>query len=179
MIKPTGFREYDARWKYPDEINLPGMTALGLGLGTQMQKMADLEQACCARGQQFISQLAGIVDIATFAAVDGPDTHRVKHSRDPGRGKLSIMSNQCRQMRPIDRWTRFNMALQIVCVQFDKSGRDKIAGAVNGTGRQAVPFSIVCNHAILDGHSTCQHLIGQDKSRVRQTQIALQRPISA
>ena len=38
MIKPTGFREYDARWKYPEEINLPGMTALGLGLGTQMQK---------------------------------------------------------------------------------------------------------------------------------------------
>ena len=38
MIKPTGFREYDARWKYPEEINLPGMTALGLGLGTQMIK---------------------------------------------------------------------------------------------------------------------------------------------
>lgn len=37
MIKPTGFREYDARWKYPDEINLPGMTALGLGIGTQMR----------------------------------------------------------------------------------------------------------------------------------------------
>ena len=37
MIAPTGFREYDARWKYPDEINLPGITALGLGLGTQMQ----------------------------------------------------------------------------------------------------------------------------------------------
>ena len=36
MIAPTGFREYDARWKYPDEINLPGITALGLGLGTQM-----------------------------------------------------------------------------------------------------------------------------------------------
>ncbi len=38
MIAPTGFREYDARWKYPDEINLPGMTALGLGLGTQMRR---------------------------------------------------------------------------------------------------------------------------------------------
>ena len=38
MIKPTGFREYDARWRFPDEINLPGMTALGLGLGTQMQR---------------------------------------------------------------------------------------------------------------------------------------------
>ncbi len=38
MIKPTGFREYDARWRFPDEINLPGMTALGLGLGTQMHE---------------------------------------------------------------------------------------------------------------------------------------------
>ncbi|PIE16690.1 MAG: phosphomannomutase/phosphoglucomutase [Rhodobacterales bacterium] len=37
MITPTGFREYDARWKYPDDINLPGITALGLGLGTQMR----------------------------------------------------------------------------------------------------------------------------------------------
>ena len=36
MITPTGFREYDARWKYPDDINLPGITALGRGLGTQM-----------------------------------------------------------------------------------------------------------------------------------------------
>ena len=37
MIAPTGFREYDARWKYPDDINLAGITALGLGLGTQMR----------------------------------------------------------------------------------------------------------------------------------------------
>jgi len=36
MITPTGFREYDARWRFPDEINLPGITALGMGLGTQM-----------------------------------------------------------------------------------------------------------------------------------------------
>ncbi|MFV2001683.1 MAG: phosphomannomutase/phosphoglucomutase, partial [Paracoccaceae bacterium] len=40
MIAPTGFREYDARWKYPEEINLPGITALGLGLGTQMRARA-------------------------------------------------------------------------------------------------------------------------------------------
>jgi len=39
MIAPKGFREYDARWKYPDEINLPGMAALGLGIGTQMHEM--------------------------------------------------------------------------------------------------------------------------------------------
>ncbi|MCV2866050.1 phosphomannomutase/phosphoglucomutase [Defluviimonas sp. WL0075] len=38
MIYPAGFREYDARWKYPDQINLPGVTALGLGLGTQIMR---------------------------------------------------------------------------------------------------------------------------------------------
>ncbi len=38
MIDPAGFREYDARWKYPDAINLPGITALGMGLGTQMHR---------------------------------------------------------------------------------------------------------------------------------------------
>ena len=36
MITPHGFREYDARWRFPDDINLPGITALGLGIGTQM-----------------------------------------------------------------------------------------------------------------------------------------------
>ncbi len=39
MIAPTGFREYDARWRYPEQINLPGVTALGLGIGTQMHEM--------------------------------------------------------------------------------------------------------------------------------------------
>ncbi|MBC6408163.1 MAG: phosphomannomutase/phosphoglucomutase [Rhodobacteraceae bacterium] len=38
MIAPAGFREYDARWRYPQDINLPGITALGLGLGTQMRR---------------------------------------------------------------------------------------------------------------------------------------------
>jgi len=44
MIVPTGFREYDARWKYSEEVNLPGMTALGLGLGTQM-RVREIEHA--------------------------------------------------------------------------------------------------------------------------------------
>jgi phosphomannomutase/phosphoglucomutase len=32
LVNPTGFREYDARWLYPDEINLMGLNAVGLGL---------------------------------------------------------------------------------------------------------------------------------------------------
>lgn len=34
QVKPTGFREYDARWLYPEEINLMGLNAVGLGMAT-------------------------------------------------------------------------------------------------------------------------------------------------
>lgn len=32
LVKPTGFREYDARWLFPGEINLMGLNAIGLGM---------------------------------------------------------------------------------------------------------------------------------------------------
>lgn len=34
QVKPTGFREYDARWLFPEEINLMGLNAVGLGMAT-------------------------------------------------------------------------------------------------------------------------------------------------
>src|SRR5215475_8498272 len=34
LITPNGFREYDARWLFEKEINLVGIQALGLALGT-------------------------------------------------------------------------------------------------------------------------------------------------
>ena len=37
-IDPFGFREYDARWLYPENINLSGIENLGKGLGTQIIK---------------------------------------------------------------------------------------------------------------------------------------------
>ncbi|HXY89390.1 MAG TPA: phosphomannomutase/phosphoglucomutase [Xanthobacteraceae bacterium] len=39
MVKATGFREYDARWLFGKEINLMGVQALGLGLGTLIREM--------------------------------------------------------------------------------------------------------------------------------------------
>src|SRR3569832_2254390 len=38
LVKPTGFREYDARWVLEKEINLLGIEALGLGLGTYIHQ---------------------------------------------------------------------------------------------------------------------------------------------
>jgi phosphomannomutase/phosphoglucomutase len=39
LVKATGFREYDARWLYGPDINLLGIQALGLGLGTYIQEL--------------------------------------------------------------------------------------------------------------------------------------------
>ena len=39
MVKATGFREYDARWLFGSEINLMGVEALGLGLGTLIREL--------------------------------------------------------------------------------------------------------------------------------------------
>jgi phosphomannomutase/phosphoglucomutase len=46
LVKPTGFREYDARWWFgvagsqkPPELNLMGVTALGMGFGTLLGEM--------------------------------------------------------------------------------------------------------------------------------------------
>ncbi|MBS0295028.1 MAG: phosphomannomutase/phosphoglucomutase [Proteobacteria bacterium] len=39
FVKPTGFREYDARWVLEKEINRLGIQALGLGLGTYIHEI--------------------------------------------------------------------------------------------------------------------------------------------
>jgi hypothetical protein len=39
LVKPTGFREYDARWLLGKEINLMGVQALGMGLGTLIREL--------------------------------------------------------------------------------------------------------------------------------------------
>ena len=45
-IDPFGFREYDARWLYPDDINLEGVTNLGKGLGTQRSEERRVGKEC-------------------------------------------------------------------------------------------------------------------------------------
>ena len=39
MVKATGFREYDVRWILGKELNLMGMQALGMGIGTLIHEM--------------------------------------------------------------------------------------------------------------------------------------------
>ncbi|HXW41786.1 MAG TPA: phosphomannomutase/phosphoglucomutase [Xanthobacteraceae bacterium] len=58
MVKPTGFREYDARWLFGSEINLMGVAALGLGLGTLIHERG--VKAQIVTGHDFRSYSASI-----------------------------------------------------------------------------------------------------------------------
>ena len=58
MVKPTGFREYDARWLFGEEINLMGVQALGIGLATLLDEMGIAPQVVV--GHDFRSYSASI-----------------------------------------------------------------------------------------------------------------------
>ncbi len=57
LVKPTGFREYDARWLFEKEINLMGVQALGMGLGAMIREMGVPE---IVTGHDFRSYSAAI-----------------------------------------------------------------------------------------------------------------------
>src|SRR5438552_7200595 len=58
LVKPTGFREYDARWLIGSEINLMGMQALGMGLGTLIRRQGVRPDV--VTGHDFRSYSAGV-----------------------------------------------------------------------------------------------------------------------
>jgi phosphomannomutase / phosphoglucomutase len=66
LVKATGFREYDARWLFGPEINLLGVEALGLGLGTYIQ---ELGQSKIVVGHDFRSYSLSIKQALTLGLI--------------------------------------------------------------------------------------------------------------
>ncbi|MFP3943944.1 MAG: phosphomannomutase/phosphoglucomutase [Alphaproteobacteria bacterium] len=58
LVAPSGFREYDARWLFPEQINLTGAQALGMGLGTLFHEMG--VRPALAVGQDYRSYSVSI-----------------------------------------------------------------------------------------------------------------------
>ena len=54
-IDPYGFREYDARWLYPENVNLEGIELLGKGFGTQIIKNTKKNNPRIAVGHDYRS----------------------------------------------------------------------------------------------------------------------------
>ncbi|MEM0928710.1 MAG: phosphomannomutase/phosphoglucomutase [Pseudomonadota bacterium] len=62
-VKPTGFREYDARWIFGEEINVLGIQALGAGLGTLIHELGKRPEIVV--GHDFRGYSAGIKQALT------------------------------------------------------------------------------------------------------------------
>jgi phosphomannomutase / phosphoglucomutase len=76
LVKPTGFREYDARWWFgapgnpkPPELNLLGVQALGLGFATLAHKMG--VDAKIVVGHDYRSYSLAIKQALTLGLMEG------------------------------------------------------------------------------------------------------------
>ncbi|MDP3854869.1 phosphomannomutase/phosphoglucomutase [Phenylobacterium sp.] len=66
LVKATGFREYDARWMLGPDINLLGIEALGVGLGTYIQ---ELGQSKIVVGHDYRSYSTSIKQALTLGLI--------------------------------------------------------------------------------------------------------------
>lgn len=69
LVKPTGFREYDARWILDKEINLLGIQALGLGLATYVQEIGVKPRIVV--GHDFRSYSLGVKQALIIGLLEG------------------------------------------------------------------------------------------------------------
>jgi phosphomannomutase/phosphoglucomutase len=82
LVAPSGFREYDARWLFPTQINLVGMQALGLGLGTVIQAMGVPPKIVV--GHDFRSYSASIKHALTLGLIaSGCEVHDIGLALSP------------------------------------------------------------------------------------------------
>jgi phosphomannomutase/phosphoglucomutase len=69
LVKPTGFREYDARWILDKEINLLGIQALGLGLATYVHEIGQTPRIVV--GHDFRSYSLGVKQALIIGLLEG------------------------------------------------------------------------------------------------------------
>lgn len=81
LVKATGFREYDARWLFGPEINLLGIQALGLGLGTYIH---ELGQSKIVVGHDFRSYSSSIKNALILGLISaGCEVHDIGLALSP------------------------------------------------------------------------------------------------
>jgi phosphomannomutase/phosphoglucomutase len=82
FVKATGFREYDARWRYPEEINLLGLEAVGMGLATLMRERGVKQRVVV--GHDYRSYSAAIkAALTTGLLAAGAEVHDIGLALSP------------------------------------------------------------------------------------------------
>ena len=97
MVKATGFREYDARWLFGSEINLMGVEALGLGLGTLIHELG--VKPDIVTGHDFRSYSASI----KMALTNGLHRGRLQGARHRACGDADGLFRAVRPRRALRR----------------------------------------------------------------------------
>lgn len=69
LVAPQGFREYDARWLTPEQLNLRGAQRLGLGIGTIIHEMGKNPPAIVV-GHDYRSYSASIKHAMTLGLIE-------------------------------------------------------------------------------------------------------------
>lgn len=69
LIAPQGFREYDARWLHPEQLNLRGAQRLGAGIGTLIHEMGK-NPASIVVGHDYRAYSASIKHAVTLGLVE-------------------------------------------------------------------------------------------------------------
>ena len=69
LIAPQGFREYDARWLHPEQLNLRGAQKLGLGIATLIHEMG--KRPSIVVGHDYRSYSASIKHALVLGLVEG------------------------------------------------------------------------------------------------------------
>lgn len=60
------------------------------------------------------------------------------------------MCNQGRQVWPVNFWSGFDMALNIVGVKFDQSGYDVVILTINRALQDIIALGDICDHALFN-----------------------------
>jgi phosphomannomutase/phosphoglucomutase len=82
FVKATGFREYDARWRYPEEINLLGLEAVGAALARLMRARGVPQRVVV--GHDFRSYSAAIkAAVTTGLLAGGAEVHDIGLALSP------------------------------------------------------------------------------------------------
>lgn len=69
LIAPQGFREYDARWLHPEQLNLRGAQKLGLGIATLIHEMG--KRPSIVVGHDYRSYSASIKHALVLGLIEG------------------------------------------------------------------------------------------------------------
>jgi phosphomannomutase/phosphoglucomutase len=82
LVSPLGFREYDARWLFPEQINLLGMQAVGFAVGARLCELRD--RPAVVVGHDYRSYSAGLKQALIVGLLSaGCDVHDIGLSITP------------------------------------------------------------------------------------------------